>query len=194
MPYRPVRIINGDKTETFWSRITDQAVMAWLSERSYLKARGFPDRPCDVDTPTMRLWVEHDGEAKLPHFRERAAEAALGGAFPVFVASWHAHDDSGAKVIVTGLADGSLISRVILEDPAGHRTVDKAHRYGPDEDPDDVWDSIVRIVGFVNEAGHWVGDPLVTDVQDFAELDAELEAARADAMVAKLVTERKLDA
>jgi hypothetical protein len=194
VPYRRVHLINGDKTEVLWSRVSDQATVTWLSERARLRARGYPDRPPDCDLPTIRVWVEHDGEAMLPYFRERAAEAALEGAFPTYVVAWHAPDDSGVKLIVTGLADGSLISRVVLEDPSGKRTVDKAHRYPPEDDPNDVWDAVVRVIGFVNEAGYWDGEPLITDYLEFVALDAELEAARADAIAAGLMTERKLDA
>ena len=195
MAYRRIHLTGPDgRSEAFWCRLTDEALLAWLAERTYLRGRGYPDRPCDVDGPSIRLWLQHDGEAMRPYFRERAAGAALVGAFPVYVVAWRGLDDSTAKVIVTGLADGSLLSRVILEDPSGRRTVDKAHRYGPDEDPDAVWSAIVRVVGFVNEAGHWVGDPLVTDYLDCVALDAELDAAKADAIAAGLMTERKLDA
>ena len=195
MPYRRIHLTGPDgRTEAIWCRLTDQALMAWLSERHYLRAKGYPDRPCDVDGPTVRLWVQHDGEAGLRYFQERAAEAALVGSFPIFVAAWHAPVDSGVKLIVTGLADGSIVSRVILEDPSGNRTVDKAHRYGPDEVPDVVWAQIEHILGFINEAGYWDDEPLITDYLDFVALDAELEAARADAIAAGLMTERKLDA
>ena len=151
VPYRPVRIVIGEETETVWSRVSDEATIAWLSERAYLRSKGYPDRPPDVDTPTLRLWVARPSEEGLPYFRRQAEEVAVSGAFPVYTVSWHHPDGSGAKVLVTGLADGSLLSRVVLEDPAGARTVDKAHLYPPEDDPDDVWDAVTRIVGFVNE-------------------------------------------
>lgn len=194
MPYRPVHLMIGARTETVWSRVSDEATIAWAAERHYLKERGYPDRPPDVDTPTVRLWVARPSERALPYFRGRAAEVDTAEAFPVFSISWAAPDGSGAKVIVSGFAYGALLSRVILEDPSGTRTVDKGHVYGPDDDPDDVWDAVTRIVGFVNEVGRWEGEPLVTDYADFQALEAEIAAAEADGWAAGLLGVRGLDA
>lgn len=193
MPYRPVHLTIGQRTETLWSRISDEATMAWLAERPYLRSRGYPDRPPDVDTPTVRLWIARPSEERLPYFRDRVREAA-GGTFPVYSVSWQAPDGSGAKVVVTGLPDGSLLSRVMLEDESGTRTVDKAHRYPPEDDPDDIWDAVTRIVGFIDAFGGWEGEPLMTDYADFLALEAEVEAAKADARAAGLLEERRLDA
>ena len=44
---------------------------------------------------------------------------------------WHAPDGSGAKVLVTGLLDGSFVGRLVLEDEAGILTIDKGRRYRP---------------------------------------------------------------
>jgi len=46
----------------------------------------------------------------------------------------------------------------------------------------------------MSEAGHCDRDPLVTDHGDFTELEAEVEAARADARAAGLLEERTFDA
>lgn len=194
MPYRRVRIINGAETETLWSRVSDEATIAWLAERHYLKRKGYPDRPPDVDTPTVRLWLARPSEERLPYFRRRAQEASLGGSFPVFTITWHAPDGSGARFLFTGLLDGSFIGRLILEDEAGTQTIDKGHHYPPSDEPDDVWDAVTRIVGFINAAGHWDHVPLVTDYSDFDDLEAEVEAAKADALAAGLLKERRLDA
>ena len=194
MPYRPVRIITGDKTETLWSRVSDEATLAWLAERHYLRKKGYPDRPPDVDTATVRLWLARPSEERLPYFRRLAHEAPLGGSFLVFTITWHAPDGSGARFLLTGHLDGSFIGRLILEDEAGNQTIDKGHRYGPEDDPDDVWDAVTRIVGFINAAGHWEGEPLVTDYLDFVALEAQVEAARADAKAAGLLEKRKVDA
>ena len=153
MPYRQVRVITGDKTETVWSRVSDAATMAWLAERPYLRKKGYPDRPPDVDTATVRLWLARPSEERLPYFRRLAHEAPLGGSFPVFTVTWHAPDGSGAKFLLSGLLDGSFVGRLILEDEAGNMTIDKGHHYPPEDDPDDVWDAVTRIVGFVDAAG-----------------------------------------
>ena len=49
-------------------------------------------------------------------------------------------------------------------------------------------------MGFIDAAGHWEDEALVTDYSDFVALEAEVEAAKADARAAGLMTERKLDA
>ena len=92
------------------------------------------------------------------------------------------------------MLDGSFVGRLILEDEAGNQTIDKGHHYPPEDDPDDVWDAVTRIVGFISAAGHWEGEPIVTDFVDFVALEAEVEAARVDARAAGLMTERKVDA
>jgi hypothetical protein len=194
VPYRPVRITTGDKTETLWSRVSDEATIAWLAERHYLKERGYPDRPPDVDTPTVRLWLARPSEEALPYFRRQALEGGSSASFPVYTVTWHAPEGSGAKFLLTGLLDGSFVGRLILEDEAGNRTIDKGHLYPPGDDPDDVWDAVTRIVVFIDAAGLWEAEALVTDYLDFVALDAELDAARADAIAAGLMTERKLDA
>lgn len=194
MPYRRVRIINGDKTETLWSRVSDEATIAWLAERTYLAKRGYPDRPPDVDTPTVRLWLARPSEERLPYFRRLAHEAPLGGSFPVYTIVWHSPDGSGARFLVSGLLDGSFVGRLILEDEAGNMTIDKGHHYPPSDDPDDVWAAVTTIIAFINAAGHWEGEALVSDYESFVALEVEVEAAKADARAAGLMTERKLDA
>lgn len=194
MPYRRVRIHNGDETETLWSRVSDEATIAWLAERAYLRSKGYPDRPPDVDTPTVRLWLARPSEERLPYFRRLVYEVPLGGSFPVFTITWHAPDGSGAKFLLSGLLDGSFVGRLILEDEVGTLTVDKGHNYAPEDDPDVVWDAVTRIVGFVDAAPHWEGTALVTDYGDFVALEAEVEAARADARAAGWLDERKPDA
>jgi hypothetical protein len=194
VPYRRVRLINGDKTEVLWSRVSDEATIAWLAERHYLRKKGYPDRPPDVDTKTVRLWLARPSEEDLPYFRRLAYQAPPGGSFPVYTITWHAAGGSGAKFLVSGLADGSFVGRLVLEDEVGTMTIDKGHLYPPSDDPDDVWDAVTRIVGFIDAADLWDDTALVTDYLDFVALDAEIEAAEADAVAAGLMTKRKLDA
>jgi hypothetical protein len=194
VPYRRVRITNGEETEGLWSRVSDEATIAWLAERAYLKKRGYPDRPPDLDTPTVRMWLARPNEERLPYFRQQAVEEVSGGAFPVYTITWHAADGSGAKFLITGLLDGSFVGRLILEDEAGNLTIDKGRHYPPADDPDDVWDAVITIVGFIDAAGPWEDTALVTDYADFVALDAEIDAAKADAMAAGLMTESRPDA
>ena len=193
MPYRPISLLaeNG-LSETFWVRVSDAAVAEWLPERDVLRRRGFPDRPPDVDTPTLRAWLPRLGEQTLPYFRDlpaRSAGARDALAFPVFTATWHRPSGVTTKVILTGLGDGSFLNRVLIVDASGASPVDKAHRLGPNVDPEVIWQEVETIIRAVNEApmGWEPRDPMVTTYADFLVLDAETEAAEADARAAGLL-------
>lgn len=87
VPYRPISLPSPNGLpETHWVRVTDAAVAEWLRERARLKHRGYPDRPPDVDTATLRAWLPRLGEGTLPYFRGRLAPSAGTGdtlLFPV---------------------------------------------------------------------------------------------------------------
>src|SRR3990170_7630913 len=100
--YRPVTIPTARGPETFHARIDDRAVGAWLAERPRLRACGYPDRPPDVDTPTLRLWLPRAEEVELPYFRDVEQAARVVDVFPVVTASWHDLGGSVTKVLVTG--------------------------------------------------------------------------------------------
>jgi hypothetical protein len=191
MPYRTINLLGEEGVaETFRVRIPDAAVLAWLEERSRLRAQGYPDRPNDVDTPSHRAWIPRQGEQGLPYF---AAGALLSGrgetVFPIYGATWYAPGAIVTKVTVTGLGDGSLVSRVSIDHEGGKRPVDKVKVYPPDVDPDAIWHEIETIVRAINEApmGCEPRDPMVTTYWDFLALDDEVEAAQADARVAGLL-------
>lgn len=193
MPYRLISLPSGYcLPKTYWVRVSDAAVAEWLPERAMLRHRGFPDRPPDVDTATMRAWLPRLGEQALPYFRSRPARSAGTGdtlVFPVFTATWHRPAGVTTKVLVTGMGDGSFLSRVVIVDVSGDCPVDKAHRLGPDISPDAVWAEVETIVRAINEAPmDWEpDDPLVTTYADFLVLDDEVEAAEADARAAGLL-------
>jgi hypothetical protein len=193
MPYRPISLPSENGfPETHWVRVTDAAVAEWLRERARLKHRGYPDRPPDIDTPTLRAWMPRPGEQALPYFRGRPTRSTgLGDTlvFPVFMAMWRRPNSTTTKALVTGMGDGSFLSRVVIVNAAGDCPVDKVHRLGPDFDPEAVWAEIETIVAAVNEApmGWQPGDPMVTTYLDFLDLDAETELAEAEARAAGLL-------
>lgn len=173
-----------DAPEKLWVRIPDTAVAEWLRERQRLRRSGYPDRPPDVDTPTLRVWLARPGEEALRYFREsRGTASAVAGGFPAYTAVWHQGETLGAKVIVTGVQDGSFRSRVIIDGPNSERRVDKARLYGPKEDAEAVWQQVETIVAFIDRSHPlWeAGDPQVTDYADFVALEDELAAAEARA-------------
>ncbi len=193
MPYRPVYLCTPDGgPQTFMVRVSDAALASWLAERARLRAYGYPDRPPDVDGPTLRAWLPRLGEQLLPYFRGRLARSAGTGdtlVFPVSTATWHQPDGVVTKVLLTGLADGSFVNRVVIVEPSGDCPVAKTHRLGPDIKPDAVWAEVETIVRAINEApmGWGRDDPLVTTYPDFLALDDEVEAAEADARAAGLL-------
>jgi len=194
MLYRPISLPSENGLpEAQWVRISDAAVVEWLLERAQLKHRGYPDRPPDVDTVTLRAWLPRPGEQALPYFRDLPAWSAGAGealAFPVFTATWHRPSGTRTKVLVTGFGDGSFMSRVVIVNASGDSPVDKAHRLGPEICPDAVWGEVERIVAFINEApmGWQPRDPTLTTYLDFVALDEEVEAAERDARAAGLLT------
>ena len=193
MSYRSVSLPStSGTTETFRVRVSEAAIAEWLPERAHLKRRGYPDRPPDVDTPTLRAWLPRLGEGTLPYFRDLPARSAGTGdalAFPVFTATWHRPSGTTTKVLVTGFGDGSFMSRVVIVNAAGDSPVDKAHRLGPDVDPGAVWTEVETIVRAINEApmGWEPRCPMVTTYADFVALDDEVEAAEAEARAAGLL-------
>jgi hypothetical protein len=73
MTYVRIQLEHPDgMVEEFDVRISPQGVQEWLRDRDSLRASGRPDRPPDVDTPTLRAWVQHPGE-QHPFFARRGA-------------------------------------------------------------------------------------------------------------------------
>lgn len=196
MPYRAASVRTpGAGIETFLTRISDVALASWLAERPRLRHLGYPDRPPDVDGPTVRLWLARPDEEQLAYFAAAGRTRLPAASFPVFAATWHRGDAEGAKVLVTGFADGTFLSRVVLEGVAGEPRVDKARLYPPEMDPADVWHQVETIVMVIDQApGGWDPGPLVTTYQDFETVDAEIALAQAEARAAGLVALPRLDA
>ena len=195
MPYRPVRlVVEGASPKTFHVRIPDSAIVEWLVERERLRSCGYPDRPPDIDTPTIRAWLPRPGEEQLRYFRDLASRGFdQRTGFPVYTATWPRPSGIGAKVIVTGLSDGGFLSRVVIDGPAVADRVDKAHLLAGTVDVEVVWDEIETIIRTINEApmGWRPNDPIVVDYVDFTSLDVEVAAAEADAREAGLLASRQ---
>lgn len=191
MPYRSVIIATSDGAERHLVRISDRAIRSWVRERARLRAHGYPGRPPDVDTTTMRVWLPRQGEARLPYFAASLPGPALlaGPLFPILSVSWHAADGEAAKLIVTGGADGALAVRVTVERADGERRVDESRVHAPDADPEAIWDEIETILRCINEAPMaWgKGDPLLTTYPDFLRLDRLIDEAAAEARTAGLL-------
>jgi hypothetical protein len=187
VPYRRVAIHEpSGHVEIVWSRVPPEAFLAWLSVRDDLRALGYPDRPPDVDTSTLRLWLPHVGEAALPYLRD-VSDAK--DSFPVQSIVWSRPDGLTAKVLVMGYGDGSFTSRVSFAGSSGERTLDQTHHIDRDADPSDVGEEIETLVSVIDAyPGGWGPDqPVVTDYCEFVACDAEIALAEAEAIAAGLL-------
>ena len=186
------KVVNGLVDWGGSVRISDAAVAEWLPERTRLKLNGYPDRPPDIDGPSLRAWLPRLGERTVPYFRDPPVVPALlddPRQFPVFTVTWHQGDSPTYKVFLTGLSDGSFMNRVVIVDPSGDLIADKAHLLDPTVDPNSVWQEIETVVRTINEAPvDWGPEGvLVTDYGAFLALDEEVETAKAEARAAGLL-------
>jgi len=191
MPYRPISLLaeNG-LPENVMVRISDAAVAEWITERADLKRHGYPDRPPDVDSPTLRAWLPRPSEQGLLYFANRSRVRPMADSiWPIYTALWHAPERATTKVLVSGTGDGGIRSRVVVEHSTGERPVDKVKVYPPDADPDTVWREVETIVMAIDAArlGWGPDDPMVTTYLDFVALDDEVQAAEAEARAAGLL-------
>ncbi len=191
MPYRPISLPSENGLpETFVVRVSDAAIAGWLLERTDLKRHGYPDRPPDVDSPTLRAWLPRPGEQDHPYFAGRSPARPAGESiWPIYTAVWHAPDRATTKVLISAAGDGAIVSRVLVEHPSGERPVDGVKVYPPDADPNAVWREIEIVITAIDAAplGWGPEDPLVTDYADYLHLDAEVETAEAEARAAGLL-------
>jgi hypothetical protein len=192
MPYRTLALNSEIGADLVLVRISDAAIADWLAERDQLRTAGYPDRPPDIDTPTLRAWLPRPGEQMLPYFRRASASApdvAPEAEFGVLTVVWSRNDGGSVKVVVTGLADGSFASRAVIVDASGTASDDMARVYGAEDDPDAVWAQIAMVIAFIAETLPDAAprDPLVSTYWDFVAVDVELETAKAEALAAGLL-------
>lgn len=177
MGYRRVQVDGPDGIEEFSIRISDQGFNQWVAARDSLRPTGVPDRPPDVDTDTVRVWVPHPGEEELPYFiRQREQEAA--GIEPILTMVWRAGPLS-VRLFVTGFADG-VIQLDCYQQHDGAQLAHVGEEHPADQDPNEVWEAIESLIITVDGKEGWPKLPEVTDYQDFTEMEASRELARAE--------------
>lgn len=201
MAYDRMVVMNPETNEAriFNVRISDEGFADWLMNRDRLVEQGFPDRPPDVDTPTLRFWVQHPGEEKLPYFADAPKRQSYLDPnlidYPVYIAHWHALDvavrialyvndhgpwriemhASGAGVNTIPFAKMPISWQVAGEDAAGGRRARVRTGGG-------FWADFERVMALINGSRDWgAGEPYVTTYVDFVEAEAEIMLAEADA-------------
>lgn len=178
MSYKRVRVTDQrtGTVEEFSIRISNQGFREWLLDRDNLRKEGKPDRPPDMDTATMRLWLAHPGEEKMPFFAKApTTPRQFNGCYMV---AW-----SSAMLSVYTCEGGGYIVRLESDTPYVPRMV----RAVPDNEY--TWDEIEALLARVNETTDADGNSLwsrVADVTTHADVEQmELEAELAQADIAR---------
>lgn len=169
----------GGGAEEFHVRIPKAAVLEWVKLRERFRAEGRPDRPPDVDTPLMRLWIAHPGEENDPYFEpdgraDKNLRSLLDPRPATFTcAVWIWRDARGSfQLQLAGHRDGTFGSVAITdpEGPIAERPLGKSGRL--------AWRLIEEQLALLCEQ---YGTPVsVVTYFDFVQVEEELRLAQAD--------------
>lgn len=184
MPYGRLKVDD----ETFVVRIAPEAVVDWLGMRPELRAAGFPDRPPDIDTETVRMWVPHPGEENDPFFDNHRAGPLLADdltTYPVYIAKWEA-DDLTARLTLD-VHEGTYRLSLEAIGPAAKRVRwpdwvkwrSKGH-YSGELMPSAAWETVEYLLAYVSDAALWPDPPDQTTYFDILAIDTEVALAEAD--------------
>lgn len=179
MPYRRVQVDGPDGGEAFSIRITDEGFESWLQARASLRERGTPDRPPDIDTETLRVWVPHPGEEELPYFRDQR-EKEDQGIDPILTMVWR-QGPTSVRLFVTGFADGT-IQLDAYQIHAGAQLAHVGREHPPTDDPNEVWADVEGLIELIDSKG-WPRPPDITDYDDFKAMDVMRELAKAEVAI-----------
>lgn len=128
---RPISIVDRvtGQVEQFTVTITDDGIREWLAEREQLRVKGYPDRPPDRDTETLRVWEQHPGEADLDYFRTTQRATYVSELDPATLLDPNFHGlwrwdlpDGGALMVFAFERDGRmhLTEKSVSPDGAAH--------------------------------------------------------------------------
>ena len=109
MPYREIFLGGG---EVSIARISDEAIIEWLSVRERNKNIGYPDRPPDIDNEFMRSWIQHPSD---PGYKELKEQARV-NSFPVISISAELSDIEAKLLIGYNEGEGytfRILARVL---------------------------------------------------------------------------------
>lgn len=179
MPYRDFELPDGRVVRT---RVSDAATLEWYDDREECLKRGYPDRPPDIDTDTMRQWLANGDEIDEPSSQVSSWPIAmyvldLGAALPTvkLILSWM---DPGDIYYVRMKAESGV--------DIGATFFDGEKFYTP-EQTDQMNDMIDRTLQTMHEMerlaiSRAMGDPhwLITTPGDVVRMNEEMEQARAD--------------
>jgi hypothetical protein len=181
MPYRRVAIANTatGEVEEFLVRISARGIADWLGDRDSLRASGKPDRPPDVDTDTLRTWVQWPGEENLPFFRD-GNEAHAGATRPadaVYSLSWHEGQRNAFLQVLAFLDDAGGYEVTYAGTPS-NLPGDLVKSYPGSVPGDAVWAEVEEFVEALNVG--WSRTPKVTSYLDARWFEAEIALAEAE--------------
>ena len=180
---RPVLRLGPDGTpeETFYIRISDEGFAEWARDREVLRQQGYPDRPPDVDTETLRAWLPHPGEEGHPYFNEHpvpSADERAQMAFPVLSIGWRGSDDSRMRLVLIADVDGGFVCEIQSDGGVGWE-----REYPKEMGVNAVWADVEEQIERLNETVE-NADPdamvRVTTYADYEAFDAEMLLARSE--------------
>jgi hypothetical protein len=109
------------QAETFFVRISDEALREWERDRAHLARAGYPDRPPELDSPKHRAWnLCAPGKPIVPG--SLAGLKAKLGVDPTAKAlgTWRAGDGQfGVKINVGRRDDGSFVLHFVFAGDSG---------------------------------------------------------------------------
>jgi hypothetical protein len=128
MPYREVRI----GQEVFVTRVPPGAIAEWINIRERNKLIGYPDRPPDVDTPLLRMWISHPNEVNAftisPETLEKAEEI-----YPIYSIVGAGPMDTEIKLLVSYASkENKYVFRHLLRSEDGTSLGDESFAF-PEE-------------------------------------------------------------
>lgn len=178
-----VTVVSPDgTTEEFLVRIDHPAFDEWIRDRDGLRAAGFPDRPPDVVTETVRLWVPHAGEEALPFWQDHTVDDPGEERYGIVRYAWRTDDRlTFAEVAVIGNPDGSMDAHLHLV-LSGMEMPEWNRHFEAIEDPTKVGAEVEGMAAMAAEMPVVTWERvLVTDYAEFSWVDQERQLAIADA-------------
>ena len=165
MPYKEIHI----STETFASRVTNEAILEWLEARERNRVIGYPDRPPDIDTPMHRMWISHPNE--INSFTHAPVNIPQ-NSFPVY-AICYANSLAEAKLLVQ-FEDNVYTIRRIIRTNQGESLGDFSYSVSEQ----DVAETFELELELYSQIFYYADfNPIISTYVDFAATEAEIATA-----------------
>jgi hypothetical protein len=171
-------------------RVSVSALVEWLADGRDKNRGVYPDRPPDMDSDTLRSWIEHPVEiGDGVHIAGSAATPSdVSERFPVYSCTVTRMDDSVAKVLISWWAyssikadelpeplayrrnapNGAYLVRVKTEETGTNPVVD-IEAMVDDEDPG-VWDKVEALLQISAALAKAGTEPVISTYEDYRDI------------------------